>query len=111
MRLICVAVLSCIWLAAWANPVHDQFSALTEEQRANILQRQMAREQLPCKAVTRTFFQGKAKDGSAFWSFSCRDGADWQIMFGGASGTDMRIANCKTIAAVSGGRCFTKFRT
>jgi hypothetical protein len=92
-----------------ANPVSDQVSALTEDQRRAVFARLFQREGEQCSSVSRAFYQGRAKDGSAFWSVACAGGKDWQVMIRDTPSGDMSILDCAVLKAVGGGRCFKKF--
>lgn len=104
--LFCAAVVD----QAAANAVHEQLAALTEDQRRGVLMRMMQREGEQCGAVTITFYQGRAKDGSAFWNLSCRPGVDWQVMFGGADGQDVKLLKCESVRLLRTRPCFQRFR-
>ena len=97
--------------SAVANPVHDQMAALSQEARHDVLQRMMAREGHQCGQVVASFFQGSSSDGSAFWSLSCRPGVDWQLMLGGAAGTNIKILKCETVGRLGSRPCFQRFRS
>lgn len=108
-KLVMLGLLSAC-CAAQANELHNKISALTDEQRQAVFVRMMQREGEACGDVTRTFFQGRASGGAAFWSFSCRPGKDWQVVFAGSDGTQIKLLDCKTLARVGAPKCFERFK-
>jgi len=108
---ITIAITLLVATALRANQINDQVVALTESQRQTILARIMEREGEKCPSINRTFFQGKSKDGAAFWSVSCTGGKDWQIMIKNTAQGDIKILDCRALKAVGGGTCFSVFKT
>jgi hypothetical protein len=95
---------------AFANQIHDQVAALSEEQRQGVLGRMLVREGETCPSVSRTFYQGSSRDRAAFWSVSCNGGKDWQIMIKDDPRGDIKILDCATMKALKGPACFTRFK-
>lgn len=108
-RGFCAAAVLLVAAAPRANPVSDQVSALSEDQRRAVFAKLFQREGERCPSVNRAFYQGRARDGSAFWSVACAGGKDWQVMIRDTPSGDMRILDCAVLKAVGGGRCFKKF--
>ena len=104
------ALLALIPGLVFSNPIHDQTAALPEEKRQVVFARQMQRSGETCPSVTRTVFQGQAKDGSAFWSLCCAGGKDWQLSLPPSAAGQIRYLDCKMIKALKGAACFSKFR-
>lgn len=95
---------------AFANRAHDQISAMSEDQRRNVLALFLSKSGEKCNAVSRTFYQGSDRRGNAFWNAACVGGESFVIQVNNDSGGSTRILSCKVLKAVNGGTCFTKFK-
>lgn len=95
---------------AHGNPAHEQLSSMSEQQRQAVLAAFLVKSGERCSEVTRTFYQGSDKQGNAFWNASCAGGASFVIQVNNDATGSTRILSCKTLKAVNGGTCFTKFK-
>jgi hypothetical protein len=93
-----------------ATETSNQVAALSEEKRQVLFAKLMKREGKRCPRVNKTFFQGRSKDGNAYWSIACTGGKDWQIVIKNASEGEMTTLDCAFLKAVGGDRCFTRIR-
>ena len=93
-----------------ANQIHDQVANLTEDRRQVLFSRMLQSSGENCSAVSRTFYQGSSRDGSAFWSVTCVGGVDWQVMIKNTARGDTRVLECSVLRAVGGGQCFTRLK-
>ena len=91
---------------ASANPVNARIAALPEVMRQGLFARLLEDEK--CSTVSRTFFQGLSPDGAAFWSVSCANGKNWQVMIKNDSGGSTQYLDC-AIGAALGSHCFKRF--
>ena len=94
------AALMLAWLAtdasATSNPVNEQFTALSPDDRGQRIASMLASRGQACSSIRREFFQGQLPDGTALWSFSCVAGADHQIAI--LPNQDIRLIACGDVA-------------
>ncbi len=95
---------------AWGNPVNDQIAALPEAKRQVLFAKLLSSSGERCPSVSRTFFQGAASNGAAFWSVACNGGKEWQVMVNGDSGGSTRILECSVLKSVGGGACWRTYK-
>ena len=91
-----------------ANPAHNRLSAMTESQRKDTLTTFMRSGGESCN-VTKTFYQGSAKNGDAFWNVACSNGKSWVIQINNNSTGSTRLLECSALKAINAGECFKKF--
>jgi hypothetical protein len=94
---------------ALANPAHDILSGMGESKRSQAFAKTIAASGERCASVDRTFYQGSAKNGDAFWNASCSGGKAFAIQVSNNSRGSTQILDCKMMKAVNAGMCFKKF--
>ena len=92
-----------------SNPVSDQLSALPTEERNAMLARMMQSSGEPCVSVSRNMYQGQDSQGSAYWSFACSNGHDYQVRINPDSKGSTRYLECAVLQAV-GSHCWETFQ-
>ena len=96
---------------ARANPAHERLSSMSEQERRSALAAFLVKSGEKCPVVTKTFYQGSDKKGSAMWNAACTGGGSFVIQVNNDSKGSTRILNCNVLKAVNGGACFTKFKS
>jgi hypothetical protein len=94
--------------AAAANPAHEKLLALSESERADMLATLLRASGEECSSVTRTFLQGRDRDGNAYWNVTCARGASYSIRVDNNSTGSTRITDCDVLQRV-GVPCFKPF--
>ena len=91
-----------------ANPAHDKLVSMSEANRNALLARFMQSSGEACERVTRSFYQGSDKTGSAFWNVMCESGSDFSVMvYNNATGST-KIVSCAILKSV-GSPCWKRF--
>ena len=88
--------LFCTTAGAAGNPVNDQFSAMSADDRGGRISSMLATRGQACSSIRREMFQGQLPDGLALWSFSCALGTDWQLII--FANQDIQLVACTDIA-------------
>jgi hypothetical protein len=91
---------------ASGNAIHDKLVALSEKERNDKLS-YVAQDE-GCR-VTRSFFQGFDKSGSAHWNVMCANGKSFAIVIKNDAQRSTRVLECVVIKAMGGAECFKKF--
>ena len=61
-----------------------------------------------CSEVTRSFFQGMSKDGSAFWNATCFGGQNWAIMVNSDRRGTTKVLDCVDFKQFAKVECFQR---
>lgn len=108
-RTLMLVVAPLVAGAAIANPAHDELIALSEPKRAAMLAKLLqASGEQQCSSVTRTFFQGRDRDGNAYWNVVCAEGPSYSIRVDNNATGSTRITDCGVLKRV-GAPCFKSF--
>lgn len=94
---------------AFANAVNDQISALSESQRSALFVKLLVKEDAACATVSRTFYRGSDKSGSAYWSAQCRSNKAYQVQIAPNATGSTTLLDC-AVAKSLGINCFGKFK-
>ena len=78
------------------NPVNEQFSAMSTDDRGQRISTMLASRGQACHSIRRELYQGQFPDGTALWSFSCVAGADHQLVI--VPNDDIRLIACEDVA-------------
>jgi hypothetical protein len=86
------------------NLANERLATSSAAKRRETLRSVIASAGDPCPGVERTFFNGSAKDGSAFWSVACSNGRSYMVSIAADAGGSTKVLDC-AIAS----ECFKKF--
>ncbi|MCX7180003.1 MAG: hypothetical protein NTX56_14990 [Proteobacteria bacterium] len=105
------AVTCCLSAVAQANPAQEKLLAASEQQRQSILAAYLAKAGEKCSGVTKTFYQGSDHRGNVFWNATCAEDNSFVIQIFNNEINSIRVLDCKRLQEITGGTCFTKFKT
>lgn len=91
------------------NEAHQRLQKANEKERAAIFTKLLTSSGEDCPKVTRTFFQGAAVNGDAFWNVACSNGKAFSIQVNGDSEGSTKIMDCAMLKLVNAGECFKAF--
>ena len=89
----------------WGNLANERLATSSAPKRGEALQAVITSAGEPCTSVKRTFFNGSASDGSAFWSVACSNSRSHMISIAADAGGSTKVLDCQ----IAGGDCFKKF--
>ncbi len=91
------------------NEAHARLLKMNEADRAQAFATILNASGEKCEKVTRTFFQGAASNGDAFWNVACSNGAPLSIQINADKEGSTTILECSVLKAVNAGECFKLF--
>lgn len=92
----------------FANQAHHMLAIMSEAQRENVFSNYMHSSGESC-SVSRTFYQGAARNGDVFWNFACTDGRSWVIQISNDAAGSARLLECSVLEKIDAGECFKRF--
>jgi hypothetical protein len=95
-----LTALTLVWFTTQAcavtNPVNEQFSAMSPDDRGQRIASMLSSRGQACSSIQREVYQGQFPDGTALWSFSCFNGSDHQLVI--LPNQDIRLVPCEVLA-------------
>lgn len=108
MKKILLVILLSISNLAIANQANNQILALSEAKRKEIFTAFMKQSGESCIA-SRTFLQGKVKNGDAYWNVGCANGKSYVVEIKNNSTGSTKILECGVYKMTTKLECFKKF--
>ena len=110
MRKLFAGLLSLLpYGSVLANEAHDIMTKLPEEKRRVALSHVVRTSGESCSTVSRTFYQGSDKQGTAMWNAQCNTGRAYVVSFKNDARGTTKVLDCAVLKTVAGVNCFTKF--
>jgi hypothetical protein len=106
LAVILALLISYQVLPAEANPSHDRLIALSDIERNKIFTALLIDERC---VVTRSFFQGFDKNGSAYWNVACTSRTPLSIQIMNNANGSTRVLECSMLRLIARSECFKKF--
>jgi hypothetical protein len=107
--LLVAACLLALAPPAFTNEGHQRLLRLDESDRGVLLAALLRQSGEDCPRATRTFFQGRARDGSVFWNAACSNGKAYVVRIADDAGGSTVILNCDVLKVSSEAVCFKTF--
>lgn len=88
------------------NPAHDLLLAKSEVDRGGALAEVVRSAKHHCRSASRTFFQGSASNGDAFWDVQCDRGEAFAVSISSDPAGSTRVLPCSVLTREVGVQCF-----
>jgi len=91
------------------NEAHERLMKMSQGDREEAFAALLKASGEKCGKVTRTFFQGAASNGDAFWNVACSNGGPLSIQINADKEGSTKILECSVLKAINAGECFKAF--